>query len=131
MNLKAKRFLLAIISGVITLTLLLLWEILDDNIFLGDLTPFWIFILFIGYCLWIFLIYISLGVRKSKEYLQKVEKWDSPKTVVLMLIIVWVVYGVLYYKRPYMWFFFFGICFSIGIISGSYMRNAYRKQIDL
>ena len=131
MNLKAKRLLLAIVVGVITLTLILLWAILDKNISIDDLTPFWILVLFVFYCLWIFLLYITLGVRKSKEYLQKIVKWDSPKVVVLMLILVWVVFGVLYYIRPYLWIFIYGICSSLAILSAVYMRNVYRKQIDL
>ena len=98
---------------------------------IDDLTPFWILVLFVFYCLWIFLLYITLGVRKSKEYLQKIVKWDSPKVVVLMLILVWVVFGVLYYIRPYLWIFIYGICSSLAILSAVYMRNVYRKQIDL
>jgi amino acid transporter len=130
MNLKVKRFLLAITVGVITLTSLLLLQILDENISIGDLTPFWIFVLFVVFCLCIFLIYISLSVKKTKEYLQKIEKWDSPKVVGLMLILIWAVFGVLYYIRPYIWFFFYAICFPVVIISAVYMRNAYRKQIE-
>ena len=131
MKLRAKRFLLAIIVSVITLTSLLLGVVLDDEISFLKLTPFWIFVLCGSFCLWIFVLYIVLVLRKSEEYLQKTKKWDSLKRVGLLIILLWVVYGVLYYIRPYRWVLPYAICFSTVLISTAYMRNIYRKQMNI
>lgn len=125
MNLKTKRFLLAIIVGtIIYISLGFGYEIP-----LPILTPFGIAVLFGSYCLWILLFYFLIGLRKSEEYLRKVEKWDSPKRSVLMLIPLWITCAVLYYMNPYRWIFPYGIAVSLAILSGAYMRNIYRREI--
>ncbi len=125
MKLKTKRFLLAIIVGTIIYILLgFAYEIP-----LPSLTPFWIAVLFGSYCLWILLFYFLIGLRKSKEYLRKVEKWDSPKALVLMLIPLWIVCAVLYYMNPYGWIFPYGIAFSLAYLFGAYMRSIYRREL--
>jgi hypothetical protein len=125
MKLKTKRFLLALIVGTIIYILLGF----SREIPLPSLTPFWIAVLFGSYCLWILLFYFLIGLRKSEEYLRKVEKWDSPKVLVLGLIPLWIVCAVLYYMNPYRWIFPYGIAFSLAYLSVAYMRNIYRKEL--
>ena len=125
MKLKTKRFLLAIIVGTIIYILLGF----SREISLPNLTPFWIAVLFGSYCLWILLFYFLIGLRKSEEYLRKVEKWDSPKALVLMLIPLWIVCAVLYYMTPYGWIFPYGIAFSLAYLFGAYMRSIYRREL--
>lgn len=125
MKLRAKRFLLAIIVG--TIIYILLGSPME--IPLPSLTPFWIAALFGSYCLWILLFYFLIGLRKNEEYLRKVEKWDSPKVLVLTLIPLWIVCAVLYYMNPYGWIFPYGIAFSLAHLSTAYMRNIYRREL--
>jgi len=125
MKLRAKRFLLAIIVGTIIYILLGF----SREISLPSLTPFWIAVLFGSYCLWILLFYFLIGLRKSEEYLRKVEKWDSPKRLVLMLIPLWIVCAVLYYMNPYRWILPYGIAFSLAYLFGAYMRSIYRREL--
>ena len=125
MKLRTKRFLLAIIVGTIIYILL----VFSRKIPLPSLTPFWISVLFGSYCLWILLFYFLNGLRKSEEYLQKVEKWDSPKRLVLLLSPLWILCAVLYYLRPDRWSLYYGIAFSLAILYGAYMRNSYRREL--
>lgn len=125
MKLRTKRFLLAIIVG--TIIYILLGS--GYKIPLPSLTPFWIVALFGSYCIWILLFYFLSGLRKSEEYLQKVEKWDSPKRLVLLLSPLWILCAVLYYLNPYGWIFPYGIAFSLAILYGAYMRNSYRREL--
>jgi multisubunit Na+/H+ antiporter MnhB subunit len=125
MKLRTKRFLLAIIVGTIVYILLGFSRELPFQ----SLTPFWIAVLFGSYCLWILLIYFLTGLRKNEEYLRKVEKWDSPKRLVLMLIPLWIVCAVLYYMNPYRWIFYYGIAFSLVYLHGAYLRNIYRREL--
>lgn len=125
MNLRTKRFLLAIIVG--TIIYILLGS--GYKIPLPSLTPFWFAALFGSYCLWILLFYFLSGLKKSKEHLRKFEKWDSPKILVLMLIPLWIVCAVLYYMNPYGGIFPYGIAFSLVYLYGAYIRNIYRKEL--
>jgi Ca2+/Na+ antiporter len=94
-----------------------------------EVSSCWIAVLFGSYCLWILLIYFLTGLRKNEEYLRKVEKWDSPKRLVLMLIPLWIVCAVLYYMNPYRWIFYYGIAFSLVYLHGAYLRNIYRREL--
>ena len=127
MNLKQKRVLVSIISGTILFLIFALY--FSTHTSLLRMTPSGIFVLIVIYCIWIFVLYLVLGVKKSEKYLSKVEKWDSPRILGLTVIILWAIFTVLYYLQPKIWTLMFPVCLTIGYLSGIYMRNAYRKEL--
>ncbi|MCK5261180.1 MAG: hypothetical protein KAJ44_03290 [Thermoplasmatales archaeon] len=129
MNLKQKRILLSIIDGVIFYLIIAIY--LSMRISLLRLTPFGIFVLILSFCIWIFVLYLVSGLRKSEEYLSKVEKWDSPKALGLVLIIVWTIFAVLYYIKPIISNLLIPVGITMGYLTGAYMRNAYRKELKI
>jgi Kef-type K+ transport system membrane component KefB len=127
MKLRTKRLLLSIIVGAITY--ILLW--LSTGISLWNLTPFWIFVLCGSFCIWIFISYVVLGMRKNESCLRKTEKWDSPKIFWLTPISIWIISTAFYLLKPYHWIFLYAAVITIAYISGVYMRNSYRKELKL
>jgi hypothetical protein len=130
MELWAKRFFIAILVSTIFVSFSLTLS-LDDEISFLQLTPVWIVILYGSFCFLTFFFFLVLGLRKNEEYLRKVKKWDSPKTVSLYVILVWVVFGVFYYFDPKILFFFYALGFSIIYVSAAYLRNEYRKHLKV
>jgi len=132
LTLRTKRIILAIFLGIILYALIFIGAWLDDNVFILNLSPFWTFILFGSYFLWVLLFYIISGWRKSEEYLKRVEKWDLPIRQVLVILLLWIVFLGLYYLRPSNKFtLVYACCFSVVILSGAYLRNLYRKELKL
>ena len=132
LTLRTKRIILAIFLGIILYALIFIGAWLDDNVFILNLSPFWTFILFGSYFLWVLLFYIISGWRKSEEYLKRVEKWDLPIRQVLVILLLWIVFLGLYYLRPSNKFtLVYACCFSVVFLSGAYLRNLYRKELKL
>ena len=102
---------------------------LSIRISLLRLTLLGIFVLILSFCIWIFVFYLVLGLRKSEKYLSKVEKWDSPKALGLILIIVWTIFAVLYYIKPIISTLLIPVGVTMGSLMGAYMRNTYRKEL--
>ena len=85
----------------------------------------------LGTCLLVIVLYLLLGTGKKESLLRKGKQWDSPRIVVITAVLVWCLFGAVYYFRPSLIYFFFPTLYTILIAGNASIRNAYRKELKI
>ena len=124
MNLRRKQAIISIL--VVTFVYLIVFYQNSDSIINST---FWMAFFFCSYILFLLVFYFLLGLEKSEKFLHNNEKWDSPKGLLLIEIVVWVFFFILFYLYQDISILLNGIALSIVYLSGSYMRKLYREDL--